>query len=173
LAQHRWPFRIHATYDESITRFLNVFKTVNREVPFNGLRWFFDHAETISERNLERVRALGGGIAIQHRMAYQGEYFIDRYGKSAAANSPPITAMLKMGLPVGAGTDATRVASYNPWVSLYWMVTGKTVGGTPLYPQSNRLDRTEALRRYTSGSRIRLGAGHRRERVVRSKLVSE
>ena len=60
--------------------------------------------------------------------------------------------MLKMGIPVGAGTDATRVASYNPWVSLYWMVTGKTVGGTPLYPQSNRLDRTEALRRYTSGS---------------------
>jgi hypothetical protein len=85
-------------------------------------------------------------------MAYQGEYFIDRYGAAAAAHSPPITAMLKMGLPVGAGTDATRVASYNPWVSLYWMVTGKTVGGTPLYPQSNRLDRTEALRRYTSGS---------------------
>ncbi|HEV8001395.1 MAG TPA: amidohydrolase family protein, partial [Planctomycetaceae bacterium] len=152
LTQHRWPFRLHATYDESITRFLNVFEAVNREIPFNGLRWFFDHAETISERNLERVRALGGGIAIQHRMAYQGEYFIDRYGAQAAAYSPPITAMLKMGIPVGAGTDATRVASYNPWVSLYWMVTGKTVGGTPLYPQSNRLDRTEALRRYTSGS---------------------
>jgi predicted amidohydrolase YtcJ len=152
LAQHRWPFRLHATYDESITRFLNVFEQVNREIPFNGLRWFFDHAETISERNLERVRALGGGIAIQHRMAYQGEYFIDRYGAAAAAHSPPMTAMLKMGIPVGAGTDATRVASYNPWVSLYWMVTGKTVGGTPLYPQSNRLDRTEALRCYTSGS---------------------
>jgi predicted amidohydrolase YtcJ len=152
LAQQRWPFRLHATYDESITHFLNVFEAVNREIPFNGLRWFFDHAETISERNLERVRALGGGIAIQHRMAYQGEYFLDRYGASAAAHSPPITAMLKMGIPVGAGTDATRVASYNPWVSLYWMVTGKTVGGTPLYPQSNRLDRTQALRRYTSGS---------------------
>jgi predicted amidohydrolase YtcJ len=152
LAQHRWPFRLHATYDESITRFLNVFESVNREIPFNGLRWFFDHAETISERNLERVRALDGGIAIQHRMAYQGEYFIDRYGASAASRSPPITAMLKMGIPVGAGTDATRVASYNPWVSLYWMVTGKTVGGTLLYPQSNRLDRTEALRRYTCGS---------------------
>src|SRR4029077_19282885 len=54
--------------------------------------------------------------------------------------------------PVGAGTDATRVASYNPWVSLYWMVAGKTVGGTPLYPDANRLDRLEALRRYTLGS---------------------
>ena len=57
-----------------------------------------------------------------------------------------------MGIPVGAGTDATRVASYNPWVSLYWMATGKTVGGTALYSEANCLDRGEALRRYTQGS---------------------
>jgi predicted amidohydrolase YtcJ len=152
LAEHRWPFRLHATYDESISRFLDVFEAVNRDVPFNGLRWFFDHAETITERNLERVKALGGGIAVQHRMAYQGEYFIDRYGAEAAEHTPPVANMLRMGLPVGAGTDATRVASYNPWVSLYWMVAGKTVGGTALYPEANRLDRMEALRRYTVGS---------------------
>jgi predicted amidohydrolase YtcJ len=152
LAEHRWPFRLHATYDESITRFLDVFEAVDREVPFNGLRWFFDHAETISERNLERVKALGGGIAVQHRMAFQGEYFIDRYGRKAAEQSPPVRRMLQMGVPVGAGTDATRVASYNPFVSLYWLVSGKTVGGTALYPEANRLDRAEALRRYTVGS---------------------
>jgi hypothetical protein len=152
LVQNRWPFRLHATYDESISRFLDVFERINAEVPFAGLRWFFDHAETITERNLERVRALEGGIAVQHRMAYQGEYFINRYGVDAASHTPPVAQMLKMGLPVGAGTDATRVASYNPWVSLYWLVSGKTVGGTRLYPQSNRLDRAEALRRYTLGS---------------------
>jgi len=152
LVEHGWPFRLHATYDESISRFLNVFESVDKEIPFQGLRWFFDHAETISERNLERVRALNGGIAIQHRMAYQGEYFIDRYGAEAARHTPPIASMLKLGIPVGAGTDATRVASYNPWVSLYWLVTGKTVGGTSLYPAENRLDRGEALRRYTVGS---------------------
>jgi len=152
LVKNRWPFRLHATYDESITRFLNVFESVDKEIPFQGLRWFFDHAETISERNLERVRALNGGIAIQHRMAYQGEYFIDRYGVEAARHTPPITKMLKMGIPVGAGTDATRVASYNPWVSLYWLVSGNTVGGMSLYGPENRLDRSEALRRYTVGS---------------------
>ena len=152
LVEQRWPFRLHATYDESIGRFLDVFESVNREVPFGGLRWFFDHAETVAERNLDRIKALSGGIAIQHRMAYQGEYFIDRYGADSTAQTPPIAEMLKMGIPVGAGTDATRVASYNPWVSLYWMTAGKTVGGTPLYPQANRLDRLEALRRYTQGS---------------------
>ncbi|MCI0631116.1 MAG: amidohydrolase [Phycisphaerales bacterium] len=152
LAQNRWPFRLHATYDESITRFLNVFEEVNRDVPLDNLRWFFDHAETISQRNIERVKALGGGIAIQHRMAYQGEYFVDRYGTDAAQQTPPINRMLRAGVPVGAGTDATRVASYNPWVALDWLVTGKTVGGTALYPESNRLDRMEALRLYTTGS---------------------
>lgn len=152
LAEHRWPFRIHATYDESISRFLDVFEAVDREVPFAGLRWFFDHAETVTERNLERVKALGGGIAVQHRMAFQGEYFVDRYGAEAAAHTPPLAKMLAMGLPVGAGTDATRVASYNPWVSLSWLVTGRTVGGLSLYPEANRLDRTTALRLYTQGS---------------------
>jgi hypothetical protein len=152
LAKHRWPFRLHATYNESITRFLNVFEAVNREVPFGGLHWFFDHAETITPQNIERVKRLGGGIAIQHRMAFQGEYFLDRYGTQAAAQSPPIKKMLEMGIPVGAGTDATRVASHNPFVSLYWMVAGKTVGGTTLYPESNRLSRMEALRLYTVGS---------------------
>ena len=116
--------------------FSNVFEAVNREIPFAGLHWFFDHCETISDRNLERIKALGGGIAIQHRMAYQGEYFVDRYGAKQAERTPPIRRMLEMGMPVGAGTDATRVASYNPWVSLYWLVTGKTVGGASLYPVS-------------------------------------
>jgi predicted amidohydrolase YtcJ len=152
LVENRWPFRLHATYDETITRALNVYEEVNREVTFAGLHWFFDHCETISDRNIERIKALGGGIAVQNRMAFQGEYFIERYGKEKATSSPPIRKMLQMGVPVGAGTDATRVSSYNPWLSLYWLITGKTVGGTSLYPEQNRLDRMEALRLYTVGS---------------------
>ena len=152
LAENRWPFRLHATYDESITRFLNVFEEVNRHAPLGGLHWFLDHCETISDRNLERVRALGGGIAIQHRMAFQGDYFVSRYGAKAAERTPPIRRMLELGLPVGAGTDATRVANYNPWNSLYWLVSGRAVSGTRLYPERNCLSREEALRLYTQGS---------------------
>ncbi|MFB8831078.1 amidohydrolase [Azotobacter sp. CWF10] len=150
LVEQRWPFRLHATYDESISRMLDVFEKVDRDIPFAGLPWFFDHAETISPRNIERVRALGGGIAIQHRMAFQGEYFVDRYGKRAAEQTPPIQRMLSEGVPVGAGTDATRVASYNPWTALYWLASGKTVGGAQLYPQG--LSRETALELFTRGS---------------------
>ncbi|PSJ40654.1 amidohydrolase [Allosphingosinicella deserti] len=152
LAERRWPWRLHATYDETIGRALDVFEKVDRDIPLSGLNWFFDHAETISARNIDRIAALGGGIAIQHRMAFQGEYFIERYGARAAERTPPIAAMLRAGLKVGAGTDATRVASYNPWVSLAWLVTGRTVGGQILYPPANRLDRTTALRRWTEAN---------------------
>jgi predicted amidohydrolase YtcJ len=152
LAKNRWPFRLHATYDETISRALDVFEKVNRDAPIGALRWFFDHCETISDRNIERIRALGGGIAVQHRMAFQGEYFIERYGRQAAERTPPLRRMLAAGVPVGMGTDATRVASYNPWTCLSWLVTGKTVGGTALYPADNLLSREEALRLFTTGS---------------------
>jgi predicted amidohydrolase YtcJ len=152
LAEHSWPFRLHATYNETITRALNVYEEVNREVPLAGLHWFFDHCETISDRNIERIKALGGGIAIQDRMAFQGEYFVERYGSEQAKRTPPIRKMLAAGLPVGAGTDATRISSYNPFVALHWLITGKTLGGTSLYPENNRLTRDEALRLYTVGS---------------------
>jgi predicted amidohydrolase YtcJ len=95
---------------------------------------------------------LGGGIAIQHRMAYQAETFISRYGKKAALNTPPIHKMIDSGLPIGGGTDGTRVASYNPWVGLYWLVTGKSIGGTEFAAKENQLDRIKALKIYTQGS---------------------
>ncbi|QBC30776.1 amidohydrolase [Pandoraea sp. XY-2] len=152
LAENRWPWRLHATYDETISRALDVYEKVAKDVPFDGLHWFFDHAETISDRNIDRIAALGGGIAVQHRMAYQGEYFVERYGARAAEATPPIRRMLERGVKVGAGTDATRVASYNPWVSLYWLVTGKTVGGLRLSAPGNLLDRDDALRLWTEAN---------------------
>ena len=151
LATNKWPFRIHATYDETIDRFLTVFERVNGRQPF-ATRFIIDHAETISDRNIERVKAMGGGIAIQHRMAFQGEYFVDRYGERAAEATPPVARMLEMGVPVGGGTDATRVASYDPWVGLYWLTTGRTLGGMKLYRDGNTLDRQTALSIYTQGS---------------------
>jgi predicted amidohydrolase YtcJ len=171
LVANRWPFRLHATYDQSISRFLNVFEEIDRELPFNGLRWFFDHAETISERSMERVRALRGGIAIQDRMAFQGEYFVNRYGAEVAQRTPPICRMLNLGIPVGAGTDATRVSSYNPWVSLYWLVSGRTVGGLALYDEKNRLCRNTALRLYTEGSAWFSGDDGLKGRITAGQLA--
>jgi predicted amidohydrolase YtcJ len=79
MVQHRWPFRLHATYDETVGKYLDVFEAIDREVPFDGLHWFFDHCETVSKANIERVARLGGGIAVQDRLAFTGERFIERW----------------------------------------------------------------------------------------------
>ena len=145
LAGRRWPWRMHATYDETIARVLDVLERVDRELPLQGLRWCFDHAETVSDRQLERIARLGGGIAVQPRMAYQGDDFIAAHGAEAAARTPPIHRMLSMGLPVGLGTDGTQLGSPNPWIALYWLVSGRTLGGSELYPPSQRIGRAAAL----------------------------
>jgi predicted amidohydrolase YtcJ len=151
LVKNRWPFRIHATYGESIERDLAVIEKVNQEVPLNGLRWFFDHAETITDAQLERVKKLGGGIAVQNRMYFQGEHYWKQYGKQTR-QMPPIRKMLEMKIPVGLGTDGTRVSSYGPWPSIYWAVTGKTAGGLQIWQTKDILSRYEALKLMTQGS---------------------
>ena len=149
LVEKGWSFRFHATYDETVGRHLDVLERVHRERPIDGLRWIVDHGETRSRRNMERVARMGGGVAIQNRIAFQEREFLARYGAERAEQAPPIRRMLEMGLPVGAGTDMSRVSSYNPWLCLEWLVTGRGVGGTPLLGERTRLDRATALRLWT------------------------
>jgi predicted amidohydrolase YtcJ len=151
LVKNRWPFRIHATYGESIDRDLAVIEKVNKTVPLNGLRWIFDHAETATDEQLKRVKALGGGIAVQDRMYFQGEAYWKQYGPQTR-QMPPIKKMLELGLPVGLGTDGTRVSSYGPWPSVYWAATGKTAGGMPTWQAKDVLSRFQALQLMTRGS---------------------
>jgi predicted amidohydrolase YtcJ len=152
LLDRGWGFRLHATYGETIAMDLDVFSKVARDGGFpRGVSWFFDHAETVSDDSLDRIGDLGGAISVQNRVMFQGRAFVDRYGAERAATAPPIKKMLARGLVVAAGTDATRVSSYNPWLSLEWLVRGRDIGGLLLCPPENRVDRETALRLYTAG----------------------
>ncbi|MDX3850807.1 amidohydrolase [Streptomyces sp. AK02-01A] len=150
LMENGWGFRLHATYDETIRRDLAVFEKLAAEGLFPaGNRWLFDHAETASADSLDRVAALGGAMSVQNRLSFQGEAFVRRYGPGAAADAPPIRAMLERGLTVGGGTDATRISTYNPWIALHWLITGRTVGDLVVRPPHNRVDRRTALSMFT------------------------
>jgi predicted amidohydrolase YtcJ len=73
-------------------------------------------------------------------------------GPESARRTPPVVTAKRIGVAVGAGTDAHRVASYNPFTALQWFLDGKTVGGVALRGPEETPDRTEALRLYTIGS---------------------
>ncbi|MBV8090784.1 MAG: amidohydrolase, partial [Alphaproteobacteria bacterium] len=149
LIEHGWGFRLHATYDETIRQDLDVFEQIVGNAGSLGVPWLFDHAETISDWSIDRVRALGGNISIQNRMYFQGKAFKDRYGAAAAEWAPPVTKLLGAGFTVAAGTDATRVSSYNPWLALAWLTTGYDIGGTHLQHRENIVDRATALEMFT------------------------
>jgi predicted amidohydrolase YtcJ len=151
IVEHGWPFRQHTTFDASASRVLDVLEQVNREMPLKNLRWGLDHCEALHPKTLERIAALGGSIDIQNRMSLDGEAFLKKYGAQAAADAPPVARIREMGIPLACGTDGNRATSYNPWIGLHWLVTGKTLGGAKLQGDRNLLDRTEALRLYTAG----------------------
>ena len=170
LGEAGWPFRQHVTYDETGDRLLPVYEDVARGA---GLTpgWFIDHVETFSERNLERIAALGGGIALQNRLQFQAEDFVANYGEDALRNTPNFRFILDLGVPVGGGTDATRVTSFNPWYSLQWLCTGLSRGGMRMYDDTNLLTREEALRLWTTGSAWFTGDAGRKGAIADGQLA--
>jgi len=174
LTENNWPSRQHMTYNETIERLLYTYENARQKIGGRldaGPRFLVDHAETITEKNMERIAKMGGGIAIQNRIIYQAEDFANQYGREALKQAPPIRKMLEMGLPVCAGTDGTRVASYNPWLSLDWLCRGQSLGGMQMYGDENLLNRDEALRLWTIGSAWSTGHADKKGAIAPGQLA--
>jgi hypothetical protein len=152
IAARGWPLHLHAVLDSTVTAVLDVWERIDRDAPLAGLRWSLAHAEPISAGNLERVAALRCGIAVQDRMVYRATDSAAVWGPDVVRDAPPLRDILDLGIPLGAGTDSTRVASPNPWVALWWLVSGNTFDEGPRRSERHRLTRSEALDAYTTGS---------------------
>ena len=152
LAAAGWPIHLHAIFDSTIDAVLEVWEEADRRHGLRGRRFSLAHAEAISRRNLERVAALGAGVAIQNRLMYRSADSAALWGEEAANNAPPLGDILDLGIPLGAGTDATVVTPHDPWLSIWWLVTGKSFDGAPPRAERHRLTVEQALAAYTRGS---------------------
>ena len=151
-AQQGMALTMHWNRDASVDELLRLFEKLNKEVPITGLRWSIAHLNDASEQSLQRMKALGMGWTVQDAMYFGGDQFLQQNGAQAARRVPPVNTAKRMGVPIGAGTDAHRVASYNPFTALQWFLDGKTVGGTAIRGPEETPGRADALRFYTIGS---------------------
>ena len=151
-AQRGMSVTMHWSNDASASQLLGIFERVNQEVPISKLRWSIAHLNDASPATLRRMKALGVGWTVQDAMYFGGEQFRQQNGAEAARRAPPVVTAKEIGVPMGAGTDAHRVASYNPFTALQWFLDGKTVGGVALRGPEETPSRAEALRLYTQGS---------------------
>jgi predicted amidohydrolase YtcJ len=162
---------LHWHNDRSIHHLLDVLERVNRETPVAPLRWSIAHLNDGSPETLRRMKAMGVGWLMQNAFYFRGEAFLGQRGAEVARLSPPIATALKLGVDVGGGTDAHRVMSYNPFVSLQWMLDGKTAGGTPMRGPEETPTREQALRLYSQGSAWFTHDDHRRGALEAGKLA--
>ena len=150
-ASRKLTMTIHWTESRSVGHLLDLYEQVNRETPITALRWSIAHLDDATPEALARMKALGMGWTMQDAMYFSGDRLIAARGDEAK-RMPPMVSALRAGVNVGAGTDAHRVASYNPFVALQWMLDGKTVSGKPTRGPDETPSREQALRMYTQGS---------------------
>src|SRR5262249_16047865 len=143
---------IHWSNDRSVGSLLDVFERVNRDVPLALLRWSIAHLNDASPATIERMRSLGLGWSMQDFMYFVGDSYLREVGADGAGRMPPIGSAIRSVLPIGGGTDAHRVSTYNPFVVLQWLIDGKTVSGTATRMPAELPSREDALRIYTQGS---------------------
>jgi predicted amidohydrolase YtcJ len=166
-----YSFHLHTTQDNTARQLLTVIEEVNRETPFSRQRIAFAHLEDATPETIARIKKLGGGVSVQDRLVLTGDYYMDLWGQAKARNAPPLRTLIDSGVPLGAGSDALRSSNYSPMLCLWWLITGKSVAGTPIRDPSQNVTRLEALRMYTMGSAWFTFAERRKGSIEPGKLA--
>ncbi|MGW1978184.1 amidohydrolase [Streptomyces sp. NPDC001889] len=150
LARNRWTVHAHAHQHATIDAVLTAWEEAHAEHGISGLRWSLVHAEPLTPRDVDRIAALGAGVLAQGLYRFQGEEALAIWGAETVAQAPPLRELIERGIPLGLGSDAMRVASYNPFATLAWFLNGRTVQGNETLAERHLLSREEALRGYTA-----------------------
>src|ERR1700730_5271363 len=147
-----YTIQLHWNPDRTVHDLLDVVEDINRDFPVAPLRWTVLHLYNASEDNLKRMKSVGLIWGVQDGLYFGGERLQAEVGPDKARDMPRIVSALKLGLTVAAGTDAHRVSSYNPFVSLQWYLDGTTIGGVQTRGEAEAPSRRQALEMYTRNS---------------------
>jgi len=144
VADAGWPLSQHTIKREEIERYLRIMERVEAKTRIADLRWTLEHVFEITPDQIRRLQAIGVSVRVQDH-----DYIRNPY--SSWNPGPPFRSLLDSGIRMGAGTDGGVVGPLNPWLSIYFMVTGKDAGGDLILP-GEQIGRRDALRLYTAAN---------------------
>ncbi len=139
IAKQVWAFQQHSLSPAEDKLTIETFEAVNKTMPIANLHWSIAHVPRIDAPTIERFEAIGAGIAI-HPFTYLA-------GQPGAG--PPVKTIVDSGIHVGAGSDSAQISTLDPWLMIYFMVTGKNSSGVVINP-GQTITRMDALRLYTA-----------------------
>jgi len=168
-AVNGWPVELHAIQPETITRVLDVVARVNAAHPVRALRWSICHADNIAPAQIARARDLGMTLRPRSIFAVGGKSAVFESFGEAAYNMPPLRQMERHGVLYGLGTDGTKAGQVNPFVTLWWAVTGKSLGGKTILRQT--LSREDALIAHTRANAQLLFHGRQLGSIAPGRLA--
>src|SRR5262245_58708008 len=139
IAKHGWLLQQHSITIKENDFHLEAFRSIAREYPIDRLRWSIIHLQSIDETRLKALKDLGCGASAQ------------TWTYMSIGGGPPFRRIVDSGIHAGVGTDSTNVSALDPWLSLFYMTTGRNLAGT-LTNEGQQISRIEALRLYTEGA---------------------
>jgi predicted amidohydrolase YtcJ len=170
-ASKRYTIQLHWNPDRTVHDLLEVVEDINKDFPVRDLRWTVLHLYTASEASLKRMKALGLVWGVQDGLYFGGERLQKEVGVEQAKAMPRIATAMKLGLVVGAGTDAHRVSSHNPFVALQWYLDGTTIGGAKTRGDEEAPSRRQALEMYTRNTAFMANDDDKRGTLEAGKLA--
>jgi predicted amidohydrolase YtcJ len=144
IAAAGWPLSQHTIREDEIERYVRIMEQVAATTPLAELRWSLEHVFEITPAQIERLKAIGVGVRVQDHDYIRNE-------STSWKPGPPFRTLLESGIAMGAGTDSGVVGALDPWLAIYFMVTGKDAGGEVIIP-GEQIGRLDALRLYTAAN---------------------
>ena len=170
-ASKSYTIQLHWNPDRTVHDLFDVVEDIAKDYPVRDLRWTVLHLYNASEDNLKRMKSLGLIWGVQDGPYFGGERLQREVGVEKARGLPPIATALRLGLTVAGGTDAHRVSSYNPFVSLQWYLDGTTIGGVKTRDDAEAPNRRQALEMYTRNTALMANEDDRRGTLEPGKFA--
>ncbi len=142
LARAGWRAEVHSLSQKDFIQEIQDYEAANKEASIANLRWVVAHVPFITEEYVNRLKAIGGGLSLTSWRYLAG---------TPQQNGPPFKMIVANGIPAGMSSDGMQIAPMNPWIHMYYAVTGKNARGVVINGDQT-ISREQVLKLYTASN---------------------